>query len=196
MRWSNAPGLLSACKRRIHHAAEAGRHGEAHVVGLLRQQQRLRLAHLRAIQRALGIAGDEQMAHVLHQRLGKRDGLQALGAVAGAAEGHQQQRLIGVADRDEGSSRCRWSARRRRGGEVRVENRREAMPPMYAEVPAPVRMMRASGLSATGAMNPAARHAGRLTTYAYAAGMCGCCSISRAVHSAPEAARSSSRMPR
>ena len=120
--------LAERVQRRVHHAAEAGGHREAHVVSFLGQQQRLRLANLRAAQRAFGVAGDDQVAHVLHQRLGQRDGLQALGAVAGAAERHQQQGLIGIQVQvratDDVGGRHGVDAR----GQLPVQHRRQALP--------------------------------------------------------------------
>jgi hypothetical protein len=111
----------------VHHAAEAGGHREAGVVGFRRQQQRHRVGHVQLAQLAFGVAQHDQVAHLMHQRFGQFHRGQALGAVAGAAERHQQQRLVRVQVQVRRADDVGGRHRVHAGGQLAIQQRRHAL---------------------------------------------------------------------
>ena len=119
-------------ERGEQHRGEARRHGEAGVVGLFRhhQHERVRRTAVLPGQGPLGVAGDDEVVRprgeVVHDP-GRRD---ALGAVPGPREGHQQdgaalrQQAEGVGDevgRGEGVDPAAQVAAQRRARDVTGE---------------------------------------------------------------------------
>ena len=137
--------------RRIGHAAEARRHGKASVVGFLRQQDRSSLAGCRnlASKRAVRIACDRKVMNIAHELFCKIERGHAFRAVARAAKGNEQRRLVGREVEIWRARRDRWWGSPRPGTAVACEiGARHS--PMKEDVPAPARITRVAARSSNG----------------------------------------------